>query len=126
MILNKTLQQVLKNKIISGVGDGEKVMLCGQINRQIFLSSDFVSAGKVKRGLENLGQRVEIISSSRENNDANDKNLLPFASGITKYLSGELDCLIFLPCSMIIKFDLSKFEPIILKKDETIDLKHLI
>ena len=126
MILNKTLQQVLKNKIISGVGDGEKVMLCGQINRQIFLSSDFVSAGKVKRGLENLGQRVEIISSSRENNDANDKNLLPFASGITKYLSGELDCLILLPCSMIIKFDLSKFQPIILKKEETTNLKDLI
>ena len=69
-------KKILSNKTISGLGEGEKIMLSAQYNRLIFLSSDFVSAGKIKRGLEGLGKRIEIVSNSRENDDQNDKNLL--------------------------------------------------
>ncbi len=120
------LINVLNNRTISGLNDGEKIMLCAQYDRLIFLSNNFVSAGKLKRGLEGLGKRVEIISVSRENNDEEDKNLLPFIEGITKYLDNKLDVLIFLPCSMIIKFNIESFNPIILNSNQTLDLRSLI
>ena len=119
-------KKILSNKTISGLGEGEKIMLSAQYNRLIFLSSDFVSAGKIKRGLEGLGKRIEIVSNSRENDDQNDKNLLPFACSIMKYLSGQLDGLIFLPCSMIVKFDLESFKPCKLKKGDCINFKQFI
>lgn len=126
LILASSLKNILSNRTISGLGEGEKIMLSAQYDRLIFLSSDFVSAGKIKRGLEGLGKKVEIISNSRENDDENDKNLLPFACSVMKYLSGQLDGLIFLPCSMIVKFDLESFKPHLLKKGDTINLEQFV
>ncbi len=123
--LEKELSKILKNKNISELGDGEKIMLLTQFNRLIFLCNNFVSAGKIKRGLESFGKKVEIISNARESEDENDKNLLPFVDGINKYLAGEIDALIFLPCSMIIKFDLSKFCPIKIEKDKNYNIEEL-
>lgn len=126
LILASSLKNILSNRTISGLGEGEKIMLSAQYDRLIFLSSDFVSAGKIKRGLEGLGKKVEIISNSRENDDENDKNLLPFACSVMKYLSGQLDGLIFLPCSMIVKFDLESFKPHLLKKVTPLILNSLL
>lgn len=115
-----------KNKIISGVGDGEKIILTQNFDHLLFLSNNFVSAGKIKRGLEGFGKKVEIISNARESEDEEDKNLLPFVQGINKYLLGEIDCLIFLPCSSIIKFNLEKFKPISIKIGQTFSLTELL
>ena len=82
-------------------------------------------AGKIKRGLEGLGKRVEIVSNARENDDENDKNLLPFVEAVNNYLAGNLDVLIFLPCSMIIKFDLAKFNSIKINKNQNYSLEEL-
>lgn len=109
--LNK-LSNITKYKTISGIGEGEKVIIANMASRLIFLSNNFVSAGKIKRGLEGFGKKVEIISNVRENNDQNDKNLLPLIDKINKYLSGEIDALILLPSSAIIKFDIEKLKPI--------------
>lgn len=89
------------------------------------MCSNYPSAGKIKRGLEGFGKKVEIISCAREVQDENDKNLLPFAQGLNKYLSGQIDGLIFLPSSAMIKFDKSKFEPIILNQNDTADIELL-
>ena len=128
--MNLTLQEkinsLLKAKNISGLGDGEKVILTNNFNRLIFLSDNFVSAGKLKRGLEAFGKRIEIISSARESADENDKNLLPFIESVNKYLAGDLDGLIFLPCSAIIKFDKEKMKPFNLKVGDRIELTKLI
>ena len=120
------LKNLLNCRSISGVGEGEKIVIMQSLSHQIFLCSSFVSAGKIKRGLEAFGKRVEIVSSARENEDENDKNLLPFIDSINKYISGQLDVLIFLPCSMIIKFDLKKFTKITIEKDKTYDLTELL
>ena len=89
------------------------------------MCQSYPNAGKIKRGLEGLGKRIEIISCARENEDENDKNLLPFVSGINKYLCGKLDGLIFLPSSAMIKFDKSKLSPVVIRKNETIDIEEL-
>lgn len=120
------LKNLLNCRSISGVGEGEKIVIMQSLSHQIFLCSSFVSAGKIKRGLESFGKRVEIVSSARENEDENDKNLLPFIDSINKYIAGQLDVLIFLPCSMIIKFDLKKFTKITIEKDKTYDLTKLL
>ena len=120
------LKNLLNCRSISGVGEGEKIVIMQSLSHQIFLCSSFVSAGKIKRGLESFGKRVEIVSSARENEDENDKNLLPFIDSINKYIAGQLDVLIFLPCSMIIKFDLKKFTKITIEKDKTYDLTELL
>ena len=125
--LSLELQNILsKNKIISGLGDGEKIVLAQQFDHLLFLCNNFVSAGKLKRGLEAFGKKVEIVSNARESDDENDKNLLPFISSLNKYISKEIDALIFLPCSMIIKFDLTRFNPLKIKKGDTIHLEDLI
>lgn len=124
--LKEDLKNLLSCKIISNVGEGEKIMIMQNLSRLIFLCPNFVSAGKIKRGLESFGKRVEIVSSARENEDVHDKNLMPFIESINRYLLGEIDALIFLPCSMIIKFDLNKFRAIEIKKDQTIRLNDLI
>ena len=120
------LKNLLNCRSISGVGEGEKIVIMQSLSHQIFLCSSFVSAGKIKRGLEAFGKRVEIVSSARENEDENDKNLLPFIDSINKYISGQLDVLIFLPCSMIIKFDLKKFTKFTIEKDKNYDLTKLL
>ncbi len=125
MFLSEELEKVTKNRVITGVGDGEKIILASQFDRLIFLCSSFVLAGKIKRGLEGLGKRVEIVSNARENDDENDKNLLPFVEAINNYLAGNLDALIFLPCSMIIKFDLAKFKSIKINKNQNYSLEEL-
>ena len=103
LTLNDKLKSLLQAKRISGLSDGEKVLLSNNFNRLIFLSDNFVLAGKLKRGIEAFGKKVEIVSSARESEDENDKNLLPLIESVNKYLSGDLDALIFLPCSAIIK-----------------------
>lgn len=125
-ILSKELKKLLSKKNISGVGDGEKIVLSQQFDHLLFLSNNFVSAGKIKRGLEAFGKKVEIISNARESENEDDKNLLPFVESLNKYLSGKIDCLIFLPCSMIIKFDLEKFKPIKITRGQTIDLQEVL
>ena len=91
-----------------------------------FLCSDFVSAGRIKRGLEGFGKKIEIISASRENNDELDANLLPFSSAINRYLLGDTDGLIFLPSSLLVKFDKEKFSTFDIKKDCSYDLDKLL
>ena len=120
------LKNLLNCRSISGIGEGEKIVIMQSLSHQIFLCSSFVSAGKIKRGLEAFGKRVEIVSSARENEDENDKNLLPFIDSINKYIAGQLDVLIFLPCAMIIKFDLKKFTKITIEKDKNYDLTKLL
>ena len=124
--LENDLSNILKNRIISGVGEGEKIMLSINCSHLIFLCNNFVSAGKLKRGLEAFGKKVEIISNARESDDENDKNLLPFVDSINRYLSGKIDALILLPCSMIVKFDLSKFTPIKIEKNSSYNLDDII
>lgn len=97
-----------KHKVF-GAGIGEKIVLCKQASPLLFLCGDFSEAGKVKKGLESLGRNGMIISASRENSDANDKNLLPFIQGINGYIAKQYDFLIFLPCSAMIKFSLKDF-----------------
>ena len=66
----------MQGKKISGLGIGEKIVLTEMQSPLIFVCGDFSEAGKIKRGLEGLGRRVQIISSARENIEADDKNLL--------------------------------------------------
>jgi len=120
--LKEKINSLLEAKNISGLTDGEKVILANNFNRLLFLSDNFVSAGKLKRGLEAFGKKIEIISSARESEDENDKNLLPFIEAINKYLIGQLDGLIFLPCSAIIKFNKTKMKPFVIKKGDKLDL----
>ena len=124
--LEKDLSNILKTRIISGVGEGEKIMLSIKYSHLIFLCNNFVTAGRLKRGLEAFGKRVEIISNARESDDENDKNLLPFVDSINRYISGNIDALILLPCSMIVKFDLSKFTPITIEKNSSYNLDDII
>ena len=119
--LSKKIEKITKNHVISGVKEGEKIIISNDFDRLIFLSNNFVSAGKIKRGLEAFGKKVEIISNARENQDENDKNLLPLVESINKYLSGQVDALVVLPCSAIIKFDLQSLKPISLKIGEQVD-----
>ena len=55
-----------------------------------------------------MGKRAEIISSAFERENY-DENLKPFAQSVCKFLNKQLDYLIFLPCSAIVKFDLKSF-----------------
>ena len=125
-LFEEELSKLFSSKFICGVGEGEKVILAQNFNRLLFLCSDFVSAGKIKRGLEGFGKKIEIISASREIKDENDRNLLPFANAINKYLTNQLDGLIFLPSSMIVKFDLNKFQFFEIFKDKTYDLDEIL
>ena len=125
-LLTEQLENIYKNRIISGVGDGEKVILSQKFDRLLFLCSDFVSAGRIKRGLEGFGKKIEIISASRENNDELDANLLPFSSAINRYLLGNTDGLIFLPSSLLVKFDKEKFSTFDIQKDCSYDLDKLL
>ena len=125
-IVKEQLENIYKNRIISGVGDGEKVILSQKFDHLLFLCSDFVSAGKIKRGLEGFGKKIEIISSSRENDDEQDANLLPFSSALNRYLLGSIDGLIFLPSSLLVKFDKDKFVTFDIQKDHSYNLDDVI
>ena len=59
--LAKDLENVLKNRVVSGTGEGEKIVLSINYPHLIFLCNNFVSAGKIKRGLEAFGKKVEIV-----------------------------------------------------------------
>ncbi len=118
---------LMQSKKFSGLGIGEKIVLSELTSPLVFLCGDFSQAGKIKRGLEGLGHKVQIIASTRENASADDKNLLPFIEGINGYLAGELDCLIFLPCSSMIKFDLSIFSNLVnFKKGQSYEIGSLV
>lgn len=123
--LNKEIEKITKNQVISGVKEGEKIVISNHFERLIFLSNNFVSAGKIKRGLEAFGKKVEILTNARENADENDKNLLPMIESINKYLAGQLDGLVVLPCSAIIKFDIQKLKPLHLQEGQEIDFENL-
>lgn len=120
-MLKQYLEKLEKYRVLSGLQDGEKLIFIQNFHRLIFLSGNFVNAGKIKRGLEALGKRVEIVATSRENDDEKDKNLFPFIQSLNRYINGELDALIFLPSSSIIKFDLAKISPLKLKVGQIID-----
>ena len=107
-VLGKRFEEIRNHKFISGAGEGEKIVIL-QDDRLIFLCGDFVSAGKLKRGFESLGKKVEIITASREGEKDCDFNLLPFVSALNGYISQEIDVLLILPCAAMTKFDLSIF-----------------
>ena len=119
--LQEKIEKITKNQVISGVKEGEKIVLSNHFERLIFLSNNFVSAGKIKRGLEAFGKKVEILSNARENENESDKNLLPLIESVNKYISGQLDALIVLPCAAIIKFDIDGMKPVSLKVGDQID-----
>ena len=123
--LEQKIEKITKNHVISGVKEGEKIILSNHFERLIFLSNNFVSAGKIKRGLEAFGKKVEILANARENADENDKNLLPMVESVNKYLSGQLDALVVLPCSAIIKFDIEKLKPLSLMEGQEVDFELL-
>lgn len=109
-VLNALSQSPLgKAKHISGIKDGEKALLVALKGRSVVLSSDFVEAVKLKRNLTSLGQKCEIISVGREVGIKNDDNLAAFASGLANFVSHKLSHLIFLPSSIVTKFDLQPF-----------------
>ena len=123
--LSDKIEKIIKNQVVSGVKEGEKIIISNHFERLIFLSNNFVYAGKIKRGLEAFGKKVEIISNARENADEADKNLLPFVENLNKYVAGQVDCLIVLPCSAIIKFDKGSLSPLSLEVGQQIDLSSL-
>jgi len=94
-----------KNKL-GGFFVGEKVLYLSTKNKFVYLCGDFVTASKLKRGLEAMGKSVSIVSCGRENDDEKDINLFPFASAVSNFLAGKIDGLIFLPSSLTTKFDL--------------------
>ena len=124
-MLEQYLNKLKNFSVLSGMQEGEKLAFISNFPRLLFLSSNFVNAGKIKRGLESLGRKAEIIATSRENDDENDKNLLPFIQNLNRYLNGEIDSLIFLPSSAIIKFDLTKIKPFYIKIGQSFDFSLL-
>ncbi len=99
-----------KQKSLGGFFVGEKVLYSALESRFVFLCSDFVSASKLKRGLELCEKSVQIVSCGRENEDEKDVNLFSFADGVSKFLNNNLDVLIFLPSSMTSYFDIEKLQ----------------
>ena len=57
---NKT---VLNKKTFSGVSDGEKVFLCYTKKWGVIVTYDFVLAVKLKKRIEELNKKYEIIST---------------------------------------------------------------
>lgn len=124
--IEKRLERILSFSHISGLGDGEKIVLGGSLAHAVFLCPDFVTAGKYKRGLEGLGKSCEIITTSREGKDGGDKNVMPFIKSVTEFLSGQCDTLIVLPCSALIKFNIDSFlNPLRLSKNADYNLDSL-
>ncbi len=104
------LDAILSNKFVSGVGEGEKVILLGEKNRLVFLCSDFASAGKYRRAFLSLGKTATIVTSSREGKQEKDANLIPYVSALNGFLTGNIDILLVLPCSALTKLDLAIYK----------------
>ena len=66
-------------KHLGGFFIGEKVIYCAGIDKFVYVCGDFVTASKMKKGLQDCGKKVEIVSCGRENDNEKDINLLPFA-----------------------------------------------
>lgn len=92
-------------KSLGGFFIGEKVLTIANLEKVVYVCGDFVTASKLKKGLADCGKKAQIVSCGRENEDEFDQNLLPFAENISKYISNDVDCLIFLPSSVETKFD---------------------
>lgn len=120
----KDILFLLDKKKISGAGEGERALLTILNGSSIFLSDNFASAGKLKRALSMMGKNVEIISSAVDKSEG-ESNMRPFVEGVCKFLNGELDYLIFLPCSAIVKFDLKALKAFEISKNSTFDLTKL-
>ena len=120
----KDILFLLDKKKISGAGEGEKALLTFLNGSSIFLSDNFASAGKLKRALSMIGKNVEIISSAVDKSEG-ESNMRPFVEGACKFLNGQLDYLIFLPCSAIVKFDLKAIKAFEISKNSTFDLTKL-
>lgn len=107
-----------KQKNLGGFFVGEKVLYCALQEKMVYLCGDFVTASKLKKGLLDCGESVQIVSCGRENEDERDFNLYPFAEAVTAFLNNRLDFLIFLPSSLTAKFDINFLqEKVILKVD---------
>ncbi len=101
------LKQFLpQSEELGGFFVGEKVLTIAQEDAFVYVCGDFVSASKLKRGLEAAGKKLEIISCGRENEDEHDVNLFHFANSISNFLQKKISGLIFLPSSLTTKFDL--------------------
>ncbi len=125
--INVRLKKLYQSRKISGAGIGEKVVLCDEICPLVFLCGDFAEATKIKRGLEGLDKKSQIIAVAREDNQGDDKNLLPFIEGVNAYINKQIDALIFLPCSALVKFDLSVFlNPLKLRVDQNYNIDYLL
>lgn len=121
------IKRLLESKKIAGMGIGEKIVLSEGKSPLIFLCGDFSESSKIKKGLEALGHKAQIIAVARENIEGDDKNLLPFVEGLNAYISGQIDTLILLPCSALVKFDLSVFlKPLSLKVGESKNIEEII
>lgn len=106
---------------ISGIKEGEKALLVALKGRSVILSADFVEAVKLKRNLSGLGQNCEIVSVGREVGIEHDENLKTFASALAKFFSHKIDHLLFLPSSIVTKFDVKQFlNPVHLKVGQEI------
>ena len=89
--INVRLKKLYQSRKISGAGIGEKVVLCDEICPLVFLCGDFAEATKIKRGLEGLDKKSQIIAVAREDNQGDDKNLLPFIEGVNAYINKQID-----------------------------------
>ena len=116
----KDVEKLLEYKKISGAGEGEKSILTFLKGPSIFLSDNFAQAGKIKRALELLGKNVEIVSSAVDKEEG-EINMKPFVESVSKFMLGNLDYLIFLPCSAIVKFDINSFKKIAFEKNNVFD-----
>lgn len=115
-----------KHDHFSGVKLGEKTLIIALRKRGVILVADFVEAVKLKRNLSSLGCKCEIISCGREVGTEDDENLLPFVSSVSKFLLKKIDFLIFLPNSIVTKFDRKSFdEPIILNENDEVEISKL-
>ena len=128
----KKFVDFLKNSIqpntkkLGGFFIGEKVLFVSMQEKFVYIAGDFVTASKLKRGLEVLGKKIQIVSCGRENEDERDVNLFSFARAITRFEKGGLDGLIFLPSSLSTKFDLQFLRSVFsLKVGEEIGIENL-
>ncbi len=107
--LDNRIKEITEKKFVSGCGEGEKAILVQQYGRFIFLCSNFVSAGKLKRAFSALNLKAEIITAAREKVSEEDSNLLPFVAAVNGYLNKKVDALLVLPCSSMINFNAEIF-----------------
>ena len=110
-------------KTFSGLQEGEKSLIASMKSNFIYVCPNFVLASRLKRAFEALGKKVEIISSGRENDQENDKNLYSFISAVFKLRNKKIDGIIILPSGVTTKFDKSIFDNVLsLKLEQEITL----